>query len=151
MVTLTLEECRQAAGVGVERRLRAIDRDRKHRFDWSNHSWAVDIEAAGAEMAYAKLRNRYWADAAEPDTDGDVGPAQIRWTSRQNGCLLIHPEDADDAPFVLVTGALPKLNVVGYIYGKVAKQQRWWRADTGRPAFFVPQHALHALAPACAA
>lgn len=143
IVRLTVEEMRQVAHVGVERRLRAISRSRQHRWAWDGEGvWNTDIQSAAAEMAVAKMLGRYWADTAEPDSAGDVGDrVQVRWTQRPDGCLILHPEDPDDHWFFLVVGQMPELDVRGHMQGKAGKQQRFWR-DMARPAFFVPQAEL---------
>lgn len=146
MVRLTTEEMRVAANVGIERRLRAIARGREHRWEWDGDGvWNVDIHAAASELLVAKLLGRYWNDAAAPDADGDVGArVQVRWTSRRNGCLLLHKEDSDDHAFFLVVGVLPELTVAGWIMARDGKNDRYWKEDTGRPAYFVPREALTA-------
>lgn len=148
-VELTQEEMRVAALIGVERRLRAIARNRQHRYAWTGEAvWAIDIQAAGAELAIAKAIGRYWTDTAEPDAHGDVGDGvQVRWTKRENGCLLLHPTDPDAHVYVLVTGEMPVFEVPGWIRGAHGKDERFWREMTGRPAFFVPQEALRAFEP----
>lgn len=147
-VELTTEEMRTAASVGVERRLRAVARGRRHRHDWSGEGeWGVDINAAAAELAVAKVLGRYWVDTANTDFDGDVGPGvQVRWTARANGRLLLHPDDGDTHVFVLVCGTMPAFTIPGWIRGRDGKRPEWWRQDTGRPAFFVPREALASLA-----
>lgn len=146
-VELSAEEMRVAASTGVERRLRAIARNRQHRYAWSGDGvWAIDIQAAGAELAVAKVLGRYWADTAAPDTDGDVGTGvQVRWTRLANGSLLLHPSDPDDHAYVLVTGEMPSFEIPGWCWGRDGKDERFWREHTGRPAFFVPQDALRPL------
>jgi hypothetical protein len=144
IVELTEEEMRVAAGVGVERRLRALARHRAHRWEWNGEGvWAIDILAAGAEEAVAKLLGRYWTDTADPDSAGDVGDrTQVRWTPRNDGCLILHPEDPDDHYFFLVIGVMPVYTIAGYIRAGAGKQDAYWRADLPRPAYFVPQTAL---------
>jgi hypothetical protein len=46
---------------------------------------------------------------------------------------------------VLVTGSRGDYVIRGWIYGAEGKQDMWWDDPTGkgRPAFFVPQHALN--------
>jgi hypothetical protein len=148
-VTLTADELIAAAHVGVMRRARALDKGRQHRHGYDGaDNWSVHIEAAGAELAFAKAVNRYWADSPAPDYHGDVGKrTQVRHTLRAGGCLIAHPDDPDDYALILVTGQLPVFSVRGWLWGRECKREQWWRTDTGRPAFFVPQDALRGVKP----
>lgn len=148
-VRLTAEELQQVAFIGAQRRIRALANGRVHRHGYDGaDNWSVHIEAAGAEMALAKARDRFWADSAAPDYHGDVGQrTQIRHTLRRNGSLIVHPDDPDDYALILVTGEAPDYLLPGWIWGREAKRDEWWRTDTGRPAFFVPQAALRPIRP----
>ena len=99
-------------------------------------------------LRWRKALGIFWESLAEdPDTlPGDVGEFQVRHTHRENGCLIVHPADKDDAPFILVTGLLPNYVVHGSILGADAKNLEWWREGDGRPAYFVPQSALTPIA-----
>ena len=150
-VTLTSPEVQYAAYVGTQRRVSAIANQRGDRYGTPfRDPWSIDIEAAAAELAFAKARDRYWQPLADdPNTlTGDVGRVQIRSTHRTNGCLITHPTDPDNAPFVLAIGQIPTYTFVGWLWGRETKHQQWWRTDTGRPAFFVPQSALRPITPA---
>lgn len=146
-VLLTWPEAQQAALVGVQRRLRALEHGRRHRHGYDGaDNWTKHIEAAGAELALAKHLDRFWADSWAPDYDGDVGPEQVRHTARADNRLIVHRADPDNVRFWLVTGELPSYRVVGHIAGRDAKRDEYWTdPNTGRPAFFVPHAAL--LAP----
>lgn len=143
-VTLTPEEMFAGATVGVRRRIRAILKRRQHRHGYEGgDNWTTDVDAALAEMAVAKALDRFWTDDPAPDYEGDVGSAHVRATPRKDGCLILHKDDPDEAMFVLVVGRENTWGIVGWIQGRDGKQEEFWREDTGRPAFFVPQNALH--------
>jgi len=149
-VRLTNAECRQAAYVGINRRLDAMKRESTEVYGSAHNGdyWTVDVEAAAAELAAAKALGRYWSPADDPseDREGDLGDGlQVRHTKRANGCLICHQRDADEHRFFLVVGSMPAFRVVGHILGRDAKKPEWWRTDVHRPAFFVPQYALTAL------
>lgn len=147
-VELTDYELRLGAAVGVERQLEALRLGRQHRHGFAGEGWDIHIEGALAELAFAKARAVFWdAVVRRPeDLDGDVGSAQIRSTKRPSGCLIVHKDDPDSAAFVLITQENPRTySFRGWLRGRDAKQQRWWRTDTGRPAFFVPQGYLRPM------
>lgn len=149
-VSLTDYELRLAAHAGVERQLEALRLGRQDNHGFAGAGWDLHIEGACAEVAVAKATGRYWdAVVRRPeDLAGDVGRGlQVRSTRRSNGCLIIHPTDPDEAAFVLVVAAPPAFNIIGWIRGREAKRDEWWREDTGRPAFFVPQGGLTDVQP----
>jgi hypothetical protein len=57
----------------------------------------------------------------------------------------VHDRDKDDDLFILVTGTAPSFRIAGCIMGRDAKRSEFWRTDTGRPAYFVPQDVLTPL------
>lgn len=147
-VLLSNSELFQGASAGIMRRLLAMRCNRKDRYGQPPADlWGNDIESACAELAVAKATGSYWqAVAADPSKlPGDVGPLQVRWTPRTDGCLILHEPDPDDARFYLVTGRAPALTIVGWIWCGDGKRKQWWSRGDGRPAFFVPQKALKPL------
>lgn len=152
IVRLTWAECEQAVIAGGHRRLRRLrlGTGDAHRWGYDgSDNWTAHIEAVGAELAVARVCDRYWFDDHAPDYDGDVGDGlQVRHTTRRDGRLILHPSDRDDHEFWLVRGQLPAFDVVGSILGRDGKRPAHWTdPGTGRPAFFVPEAALAAPAP----
>jgi hypothetical protein len=147
--TFTDAEVMEAAYGGSFRRLTAIKLGRVHRHAYdgadAGGTWTMDIEAFGAEMLVARHFGRYHGWQEETDEDGDVGPIQVRHTLRPDGCLIVHPDDSDEAPFILVVGQMPHQQIKGGIRGERAKRPEFWRDDVRNPAFFVPQEALTRL------
>ena len=94
-------------------------------------------------MAFAKATENYWS-ASVATFKGRVGDRiQVRWRSRPDYDLMVRPSDSDQDIFVLVLGKIPALNVVGWIRGGAAKQDRSIQDHGGRPpAWFVPQDEL---------
>lgn len=143
-ITLTDHELNLAEWVGMERQ---GWNERRGHVDahgrGAQNGEAEHTAGAAAEMAVARYFSLYW----EPLWDeldrsrADVGNLHVRSTDHQGGCLLLHPTDPN-APFVLVTRRSPEFTLVGWIRGDAGKRDVWWREDTGRPAFFVPQLAL---------
>lgn len=103
-----------------------------------------DVYAAGAEMAVAKLTNRYWIAGIGDPKLPDVGRlVEVRW-SEFNHCLKVRDKDPDDRPYVFVRGSSPSFEIVGWMLGREAKQQRW-KANPGDKGemYLVPSGALN--------
>jgi hypothetical protein len=143
-VRLTQAEILSGAQAGLARRLRAISKENRPAHGYDNSAnWQLDIEGALSEMAVAKALGRYWGGGS--DAREDVGRVQVRSTPRLDGSLILHPGDPDAAPFVLAVGGEGSYRLAGWILGQDGKRREWWRTDTGRPAFFVPQSALRPM------
>lgn len=142
IVRLDKSEALTAAIGGSQRHLRQAFDQRKNTFDGTRDLWSMDIEAAAAELAFAKATNQYWAPTSRPDWDGDVGTWQVRHTQRTQGHLIVYNGDRDTDRFVLVTGKIPEFHVIGWLLGAAAKKPGWWAPRMGRPCFMVPQGAL---------
>lgn len=152
VVTLALHEIAAAISAGTGRHLRAIQNRRvpvagfgnRGRFDWK--VWYADVEAVAAEIAVARSLDRYWIDSPLLDRDGDVGPLQVRHTTREDGQLIIRPGDDNDASFILCVGRLPSFRVVGWAVARECKHDAHWYDDNGRPGcWMLPQAELHDL------
>jgi len=147
-VTLTPEELRFAASVGVDHVIERIVKERRNTFGRPD-GLKFDFAICGmfAELAVAKLLSIDWPS---PGFRFDVGEYQVRSTERENGCLILHrehfpdgtPYDRDDDLFILVVGKAPTFDVIGFIRGKDGKRKEFWKRLIRRPAFFVPQEAL---------
>jgi hypothetical protein len=109
---------------------------------------ALHLMSCRAEMAVAKYLDRFWSGAVGEYSAADIGPGrgiEVRGTELPHGKLIVHPDkDPDDSIFVLVIASGRVFTLVGWMKGRVAKQQQWWSDPTGegRPAFFVPQGLL---------
>ena len=142
-VQLTFYEIMQAAHVGLMRQVENLKKDRAPAHGAGDaNDWQLHIEGALGEMAVAKYLRIYWSGKGE-FRGGDVGSMQVRCTTYSAGHLLLHPDDKDDDQFWLVTGLNGSYMVRGWIHGYEGKNQDFWREDTGRPAFFVPQSELY--------
>jgi hypothetical protein len=149
-IELTRDEMMMAANGGVLRQIDALLKRRQDQFrppdPWKNH-----IYGALGEMALAKARDHYWFPAYDHPSkvEADVGKNwQVRSHDRPNGELIVRERDRDDQAFVLaVLDDLPTVKLIGWIWGRDAKQDRFARpADAGKPpAWFVPQAALSPL------
>jgi hypothetical protein len=61
--------------------------------------------------------------------------AEVRATRRENGCLIVRDNDADDRQFVLVVGDPPVVRIAGYLRGGDAKRDKWLRDPHGHIGF----------------
>ena len=144
-IELAPDELEFAALAGVLRHGGALVNGVPDRYGMNGDGWGVHIGGVAAELAVAKHRDRFYLPALHVQRDGeaDVGPFHVRSTPRDDGCLILHRGDPDDAVFVLVVGVAPALDVVGWLKGAEGKRPEFWRSGGVRhPAFFVPQSAL---------
>jgi hypothetical protein len=148
-VELRWDECELATWVGTKRQQGATNRPHtRGRPQKSEEEYTeTHIQAAGSELAAAKVYNAYWPPSLEPQKGGqpDIGRnIQVRHTPKHNHRLLVTPDALDEQFYVLVTGHLPVFEVVGHIKAGDAKQRQWLTdLGNGRPeAYFVPQGAL---------
>ncbi|MGD1524588.1 hypothetical protein [Vibrio harveyi] len=148
VVQLTMEEMTIVSVIAGLRRGESKTNGRKDNHDFNGDgAWDIEIEGAAAEMAYCKLRGKYWSGSVNSFKNADCGEnVQIRHTVLEKGSLIVRDEDLDSHFYVLVTGRAPLLKVCGWINGSDAKQEKFKRAPNGRvPAYFVPQSALNSF------
>ena len=148
-VSLTKEECREAARAAVERRLTNLFKELNNLYSHGyacGNAWASDIEAAGAEVAFAKFINKEWIGDVNtfhaPDVDGGW---QVRYTDNVKGKLIIRPIDKPkyNEKFVLVKGLMPEYEIIGYIVGLDAVKDKYCFDPNGKgKAYFVPDKDL---------
>lgn len=153
-VVLTWREMRMAADAAVDQQLRHLMKNDEPSLphprdggwlDPDEHGWQVGIEGVLPEFAVAKCLGLYWPGATNASHGGDVGRFEVRWTSRDDGSLIVKPKDPDDRPYILVVGGPKRFELVGWLDGKEAKQPQYWRDDVPIPAWFVRQHYLREL------
>jgi hypothetical protein len=149
-VTLTWSEAELAAYAGIKRHLLGISVGRPDRYGYAQENpWQTIIEACGAEMAVAKATGYYWTawQRTPAEVEADVGDdVQVKHRDKTPRSLLLHPDYDDRHRFVLVAGSLPNYRLLGWCSGEFGKQDEFWRTDTGRPAFFVPEGRLEPMA-----
>lgn len=126
LIKLTRQEMRTAAYTGVERNLSALVNKlptsygaTERKTEWQNH-----VVGAIAEYAVAKFLNVYWNPAVDinfQELIGDVQNYQVRATTWPQGCLLLHPKDKDEAPFILAVIESNIVTLKGWLYGYEGK------------------------------
>lgn len=141
-VKLTIKEYVFAAFAGFSRHTENLEAGRIDSRNREGDGYDAHVHGAVCEFVVAKALGIFWPGPGVLWSADVGGGIQVRSTKREWGSLIVHKEDADKAPFVLVTGCLLNYDVRGWLYGHECKQQGWWSAGDGRPAFFVPQTAL---------
>jgi hypothetical protein len=148
-LSLTQQEFRLASYAGIDRFARALFGGRKNNYGLGHNAFDAHVIGAYGEIAVARATDHYWmADRGKPDHGApDVGPYHVRTAPVPDRCLLLHKEDQDDEPFVLVVlHELPLLQIVGWCNGSDGKLSKYWREKNVRePCYFVPQSALQPL------
>lgn len=145
-VTLTWHEAAMASHVGWMRQLSAVKAGKHDCHGYSGDGWSEHIEGACGEMAVAKMLGIFWDGSVNTWKANDLPGLQIRTRSKHDYELLVRPSDADETPWVLVTGRCPHYRIRGYLYGREAKRSEWLRDHGGRPpAYFVPHSHLRSV------
>lgn len=143
----------QAAIVAQQRNSSQRDAGRKDGLVKGN-SLNRDLEGALAELAVSKAFNLPWTGRFYPiqtwdkwkHEGNDVGKLEIRSTDRSNGRLICHPNDKDDSPYLLVLSHdSPFFHLVGWVFGKDAKNSLYWRTNVPKPCYMVPQENLKSI------
>lgn len=111
-----------------------------------------NLHGAMGEKVVAKHFGLYWSGEVGDYGAKDVGGAQVRAAPNVNGSLIVHDEDLDGDPFILVCGTGPRFWIPGWIMGAAAKDRaRYWRerkrdgSPLQCPAYFVPQADLQSI------
>lgn len=149
-VELTLSEETWASRVGIARELYAEGNLEHHTFEQPTRIANIQAHVIGAigELAAAKALDIHWSHAERPYTWGlhDLGDdLEVRATRYRSGHLLIRSKDDPDRRYILVSGQAPVVYVVGWIWGREAKTDRWWRELDHRPAYWIPQEYLRSM------
>jgi len=143
-VTLTPWEMLLAAQAGV---MRQVENCKKGRTPYhgagTQNDWQLHIEGCLGEYALSKFLGIHWSGKGNLRAP-DVGTVDVRTASQNHHTLILHDADPDDRTFWLLCGINGQYNVKGWITAAEGKQKCHWKdPGTGRPAYFVPQSALH--------
>ena len=144
---LDKSEAFSAAVAGLMRRFKAIERGAQNNSSYKQADpLSTDVHGAIAEALVAKTLGLYWNPATYDRSRADVGfDIEVRSTPNPNGKLAVRPADKDSRKFYLVVGLYPDIKIVGWIYGKEAKQDKYWRDKDEKnnkiehPHWAVPQ------------
>lgn len=147
-IQLTWPEMMTAYHVASQRRIMNMKKGLAGRYGApeKDGSEELDIISTRGEMAVAKFLNLYWSGSVGDYGAVDVGGlVEVRTRTKDWHSLIIHPEDRDWAPYVLVDSSMtPQFRIVGWIYGCDGKQEKYWSdpAKANRHAYFVTQEDL---------
>lgn len=133
-----------AAQAGVMRHVENLVKNKKPTYGANpERDWQMHVEGCLVEYAMSHVLGVPWHGKGKTG-DIDAGDADVRSSPKDWADLILHPGDADDRPFYLVTGMNGKYRVHGWILARDGKRPEWWKDPAGgRPAFFVPQTSLH--------
>lgn len=147
VIRLTASEMMLAAQAGIMRTVENVINGAKsaHGADADGIDWTISIEGCIAEWVASRIIDSHWYGKGQMRGE-DVGGYQVRSTAYENGCLILHEEDKDDAPYILLIGkAQVWKGAMGWMYGRDGKDKKYWRSDVRKPAFFVPVKALQPM------
>ena len=141
-INLTKFELKQAAMVGVDRRIESIDRGlHSKKFTARTSYWETDIQGAAAEMALAKHLGKYWGFSVNVGKEADLGEnMQVRSSAHPNAHLIVRKPDSESDNYILVIAHNELLyEIKGWISGKDAKTEDFWNKDS----WWIPQERLN--------
>jgi len=121
----------------------------------TEHKWGMDSSKTFdahcygclAELVVAKHLGVWWSGEGLYEFS-DVGQVEVRYAHKRNYRLILHDDDHDNRPYVLVTGegSLGTFWIDGWIMGCDGKNDDWWEdPGTARPAYFVPRDQLRPM------
>lgn len=142
-IILTKEELDYAREIGQKRQEFSKDKPDAHGFKGDGE--LIHIQGAEAELAVSKGLGLAWNAYCEDfkSLQSDVGKnIQVRSTDHPSGNLLVHPNDKEDAIFVLVRNyKRPEFEICGWLEGQDCKLSKYWRNSGGpfkkRPCYFI--------------
>lgn len=114
-------------------------------------SKALDIHLLGAagEVAvasYLGLKEHLFKETEARRGSDDLPGIDVKTRSRHTYDLIVQKQENPDKKFFLVTIENQVTLLHGWCYGRQAMQERFWADPArGRPAYFVPQSALHPM------
>ena len=145
-VELTPSEMLLASQLGVMRMVQNI-RDKsksKNGAPTDSQAWAINIIGAMGEACVSKWGGIWWSGALGNYKADDSGKLQVRTVDHPKKRLIIHDEDKDDRPYLLVYADAPEFYIKGWIMGADGKNKKYWSDPQGtqRHAYFVKDEDL---------
>jgi hypothetical protein len=112
---------------------------------------ALDIHLLGAagEMAvasYLGMKHELYKEVEAKRGSDDLPGIDVKTRSKSRYDLIIQKSEDPDKKFVLVTIENQQTFLHGWCYGHQGMDAQYWADPArGRPAYFVPQSALHPM------
>ena len=112
---------------------------------------ALDIHLLGAagEMAvasYLGMKHELYKETEAKKGSDDLPGIDVKTRSKSRYDLIIQKNEDPSKKFVLVTIENQQTFLHGWCYGHQGMDARYWADPArGRPAYFVPQSALHPM------
>lgn len=146
-VTLEEYELRMGMAIGAERRLQSLVNGAKCKAAKRSNYWDMDIEAALAELAVAKVLGVYWPGTYNTfKTKADIGENIEVRHGTYGRKLIVRQDDHDTSSYVLAVGLAPTYVVHGWLLGKDCKKKKYLQDPGNRgPAYFVDKDFLKPL------
>lgn len=145
-VALCPEDVAYAQQIGAQRTAEAQRMNRPGRAGCPPNNLKQDIDAAAAEVAFARAIGVPLSLSTMPDPGPDVAGFHVRSTPRPNGRLIVRPSESKDNCYVLLVGRRAEWRVVGSITGSEAMRPEFRADPNGRPwCYMVPQSKLTRL------
>lgn len=140
-LNLTLDEVRVACYHGVDRRMKKLNGERGDRPQSDRSTWDNELEGSCTELALNKYYGLYPTSLAGLRAPDSL-EWEIRWTNwYDSGGLLIYPDDANDRRYLLLDGFAPNYRIIGWAFGREAKQRDHFIRDGGY--YILPRRLLH--------
>jgi hypothetical protein len=120
----------------------------EHNTNLRKTSWQGHCIGALGELAVCFYFGVEFKTEIGNFNDLDVANAyEVRTGWRKDSHLAMFPEDFDNVPFIHVRGSLDKFGIMGWLWGKEAKQQRWWRDKwrNGRTNYYIHEDNLRCI------
>lgn len=106
------------------------------------------LGAAGelAVASYLGLKDHLFKEAEAKRGSDDLPGIDVKTRSKSRYDLVVQKHENPSKKFVLVTIENRQTLLHGWCYGHEAMNERYWADPArGRPAYFVPQSALHSM------
>ena len=145
-VTLTPAEMLTAGQQGLMRMVQNLRDDRRPKYGAPTDmtAWAINIYGTMGEACVAKWGGLWWGGSLGDYQADDVQKLQVRTVDHEKKRLILHDDDKDDRPYVLVYAKPPIFYIKGWIMGADGKDKKYWSdpQGTNRHAYFLPDDCL---------
>ena len=147
LVVLNPDELQAAAQGGINRRIRAMQKDRRpnqpERPDHEQHWWQTDIIGAIGEFAVAKALGQQWQDLTSDVNGKDVLDYQVRTIENPKGGLKVRRHDNPLDIYILAQVRKNHVLVHGWMPGH---QVIAWDHEIFPNCWTVPTPQLYSMA-----